>query len=54
MFRDCGECTACCTWLIGDSDTCYPKTLYNNSEFDSDPFNFNNYSYYFKEDDYVS
>ena len=19
MFRDCGECTACCTWLIGDS-----------------------------------
>jgi hypothetical protein len=39
---------------IGDSDTCYPKTLYNNSEFDSDPFNFNNYSYYFKEDDYVS
>lgn len=19
MFRDCGECTACCTWLIGDA-----------------------------------
>ena len=19
MFRECGECTACCTWLIGDS-----------------------------------
>lgn len=18
-FRDCGECTACCTWLIGDA-----------------------------------
>ncbi len=19
MFRECGECTVCCTWLIGDS-----------------------------------
>lgn len=19
MFRECGECTACCTWLIGDA-----------------------------------
>lgn len=19
MFRECGECTACCTWLIGNS-----------------------------------
>lgn len=19
MFRDCGECTACCTWLIGSA-----------------------------------
>ncbi len=19
MFRDCGDCTACCTWLIGDA-----------------------------------
>lgn len=19
MFRDCGDCTACCTWLVGDA-----------------------------------
>jgi hypothetical protein len=38
---------------IGDSNTCYPKTLYNNSDFDRDPFNFNNYEYYFKEEDYI-
>lgn len=19
MFRDCGECTACCTWMIGEA-----------------------------------
>ena len=19
MFRECGECTACCTWLVGES-----------------------------------
>jgi Fe-S-cluster containining protein len=19
MFRDCGDCTACCSWLIGDA-----------------------------------
>jgi hypothetical protein len=39
---------------IGDSDSCYPKTLYNNLDFDSDPSNFNNYSYYFREKDYIN
>ena len=39
---------------IGDSDSCYPKTLYNNSDFDADPLAFNNYKYYFREEDYVS
>ena len=38
---------------IGDSDSCYPKTLYNNSDFDENPFEFNNYSYYFREEDYI-
>jgi hypothetical protein len=39
---------------IGDSDSCYPKTLYNDANFDRDPFKFNNYEYYFGESDYVS
>jgi hypothetical protein len=39
---------------IGDSDSCYPKTLYNDVLFEENPFEFNNYSYYFKEGDYVS
>lgn len=39
---------------IGDSDTCYPKTLYNNMLFESNPFNFDNYSYYFSEEDYIN
>jgi hypothetical protein len=38
---------------IGDSDSCYPKTLYNDINFDRDPFNFNNYEYYFSEEDYI-
>jgi hypothetical protein len=38
---------------IGDSDSCYPKTLYNDINFDRDPFNFNNYEYYFREEDYI-
>ena len=38
---------------IGDSDSCYPKTLYNDINFDRDPFNFNNYEYYFMEEDYI-
>ncbi len=39
---------------IGDSDSCYPKTLYNDVLFEQNPSKFNNYSYYFKEDNYVS
>lgn len=38
---------------IGDSDTCYPKTLYTNQLFEQNPFEFNNYEYYFKEEDYI-
>jgi hypothetical protein len=41
-------------WWIGDSDSCLPKTLYNNSLFNSDPLSFDNYSYYFKEEDYIN
>ena len=39
---------------IGDSYSCYPKTLYNNNLFEENPFEFNNYSYYFGEEDYVT
>jgi hypothetical protein len=39
---------------IGDSDTCFPKTLYNDMLFEKDPFEFNNYSYYFREGDYIN
>jgi hypothetical protein len=39
---------------IGDSDSCYPKSLYNNELFEMNPSAFNNYEYYFKEEDYVS
>jgi hypothetical protein len=39
---------------IGDSDTCYPKTLYNNIIFEENPFNFDNYSYYFSEKNYIN
>ena len=38
---------------IGDSDKCFPKTIYNNLDFDKNPFKFNNYKYYFNEKDYV-
>lgn len=39
---------------IGDSDTCYPMTLYNDQNFENNPSEFNNYEYYFREEDYVS
>jgi hypothetical protein len=38
---------------IGDSDSCYPKTLYVNRLFEENPPGFNNYDYYFTEEDYI-
>ena len=38
---------------IGDSDSCYPKTLYVNRLFEDNPQGFNNYDYYFTEEDYI-
>jgi len=38
---------------IGDSDSCYPKTLYVNRLFEENPPGFNNYDYYFTEKDYI-